>query len=178
MPLPTEPVFISVMVSSMHNQFFSYYKYSPLSIEDVRFWPITQEDSLTWLWSPPGEAELCMLISVRSLVLLIKNLCVLLTVLMERICIWGFFSTFPGNTITIEKSFFALSVFTGLILTTDLTYSDQFNSKQHWSTCIWPKEHVKGWSRIRPPLRSSLLEVYITSQLWPPVWDDGKSLCC
>ncbi len=27
------------------------------------------------------------------------------------------------------------------------------------------KEHVKGWSRIRPPLRISLLQLYITSQL-------------
>ncbi len=40
---------------------------------------------------------------------------------------------------------------------------------------IWSKEHVKGWSRIRPPLIISLLEVYITSQLWPPVGDYDKS---
>ncbi len=31
----------SVMVSNLHNQFFSYYKYSPLPIEDHKFWPIT-----------------------------------------------------------------------------------------------------------------------------------------
>ena len=40
------------------------------------------------------------------------------------------------------------------------------------------KEQVKGWSRIRPPLRISLLQVYIASQLWPPVWDDDKSIRC
>ncbi len=37
------------------------------------------------------------------------------------------------------------------------------------------KEQVMVWSRIRPPLRISLLEVYITSQLWPPVWDDDTA---
>ena len=42
----------------------------------------------------------------------------------------------------------------------------------------WHKEQVKVWSRIRPPLIISLLQVYITSQLWPPVWDDDKSIRC
>ncbi len=36
------------MVSNLHNQFFTYYKYSSLPIEDHKFWPITQRDSLTW----------------------------------------------------------------------------------------------------------------------------------
>ena len=40
------------------------------------------------------------------------------------------------------------------------------------------KEHVKGWSRIRPALRISLLQIYITSQLGPPVWDVDKPIRC
>ncbi len=44
-----------------------------------------------------------------------------------------------------------------------------------WS---YQKEQVKGWSRIRPHLRISLLQVCITSQLWPPVWGYDKSICC
>ncbi len=38
------------MVSSLHNHFFSYYRYSPLPIDGGKFSPITQGDSLIWLF--------------------------------------------------------------------------------------------------------------------------------
>ncbi len=43
------------------------------------------------------------------------------------------------------------------------------------------KEHVKGWSMIRPPLSTSLFQLYTTSQLRPGMWDDdtpGSVLTC